>query len=237
MSPTIPNAHRGSTGLVRKPTKNSTYIWIGVAVLFAIIFIGGCTSFNSMKKSEIAVSESWGNVQSAYQRRLQLIPNLVNTVKGIAAQEQKVILGATEARTGNTPSPLEDKVTKAGDELLAAGKQAAGGEFDPDGKSTVSAQAYENVDRALKVYVNAVHEAYPQVASSQNFQALQDELTGTENRIDKARVDYNKAVKEYNTAIGLFPKNIFAALFGFEQKQMYQADAGAMEAPTVDFTN
>lgn len=231
MSAYIPNAHRGTSGHSRQSMSRSTYIWIGVGVVFLLIFVGGCSGYNSMKKSQIAVDESWGNVQSAYQRRLQLIPNLVNTVKGAAAHESEVVLGATQARTG-----LDPKVAKAGDDLMQAAQAAAGGNFSPDGNQGANLQSYDNVERAYKIYVNAVHEAYPTISVSQNFLGLQDELSGTENRIDHARIKYNEAVKQYNTSIGLFPKNILAGLFGFEEKQMFQADAGAMQAPDVDFS-
>lgn len=227
----IPNASRGTAGTPRKGLSKSTYIWLGVATLVLLLFVGGCTSFNSMKKSEIEVDKTWGDVQSSYQRRLQLIPNLVNTVKGAAAHEKDVQLGVTQSRTGINPG-----VEKAEKELLAAAQGANPGQFSPDGQQSMNTEAYSKFDNAYRLYINAVHEAYPNITANENFKGLQDELAGTENRIDHARVKYNEAVQKYNTAIGLFPKNIFAGIFGFQSKQMFQADAGAMNAPEVDFS-
>lgn len=205
----------------------SQITWISIgAVVLILLLMGGCT-YNGMVTEEESVNKSWANVQSSYQRRLDLIPNLVNTVKGYATHEKSTLEGVTAQRTGNAA------VDKAGDELLAA-QEAVTGFNGPDSK-TPTPEQYQNLDRAYGLYINAVHEAYPQLMANENFLDLQKQLEGTENRINTERNRYNEAVNTYNVKIRRFPNNIFAGLFGFDAKAPFAADAAAQKAPTVTF--
>jgi LemA protein len=205
--------------------KNITLI--SVCVVFVLLLLIGGSTYNGMVKSEEEVNNSWANVQSAYQRRLDLIPNLVNTVKGYAKHEKETLQGVTDARTGAS------SVEKAGEELLAAKDQVSA--FNGPDSQAPTADQYKNLDRALSVYVNAVHEAYPDLKANENFLDLQKQLEGTENRINTERERYNKTVTDYNIKIRTFPRNILAGYFGFGQKQQFQADAAAATAPPVSF--
>lgn len=212
-----------------KGLSKSTIIWICVGVTLLFLLLGTCTTYNSIAKSSVSVDEAWGNVQSSYQRRLDLIPNLVNTVKGAAKNEQQIAVGSAEVRSGN-------KVAAAEKDLLDAKAQAEA--FSgPNGDATPDPAKYANFDRAYGVYINAVHEAYPTVTSTEAYKNLMAELAGTENRINTERNRYNESVKNFNTSIITFPRNIVAGLFGFQAKQMFQADAAAQKAPQVDFEN
>lgn len=206
---------------------SSTIIILVVASIVLIIFCGyGCSSYNGMVTSEEQVNNSWANVQSAYQRRLDLIPNLVQTVKGYAKHEKSTFTDVTAMRAGVD-------LDRAGDDLMAA-KDAVSGFSGPDGKAP-SAEQYRNLDRAYGLYINAVHEAYPTLVASENFMDLQKQLEGTENRINTERNRYNGTVQEYNIKIRRFPNNIVASMFGFDPKQMFAADAEAQKAVTVNF--
>jgi len=213
-----------------KGISKSTIIWICVGVVLLFLFISGCTTYNSIKKASIEVDTEWGNVQAQYQRRYDLFPNLVATVKGAAAHERNTLQGVTEARVGINPN-----VEKAGQELIAAA-DGTKTSFSPDGAVDEPDPAkYARAERAYGVYINAVAEAYPQITASDNFKSLQAEISGTENRISTARTRYNTAVKEYNMSIATFPRNVFASLFGFNSKQAFQSDAGAERRPDVSF--
>lgn len=207
--------------------KKSAIIWSVVGALALLFLVGGCSTYNSMVTLDEGLSQSWANVQSSYQRRLDLIPNLVNTVKGYAEHEKSTLEGVTSQRTGNAA------VEKAGQELLDAQK-AASATYGPNAQAVTPAQ-YQNLDRAYGVYINAVHEAYPSLKANENFLSLQDELAGTENRINTERNRYNEAVKAYNVKVRRFPNNIFAGLFGFDAKQPFAASAEAQNAPSVEF--
>ncbi|TZE82814.1 LemA family protein [Calorimonas adulescens] len=163
--------------------------------------------YNSIVAAEENVNSMWSQIDTQLQRRADLIPNLVETVKGYAAHEQAVFDSVNEART----------------KLLSAGSVAD------------AAQANEELNSALGRLL-AISEAYPELKADANFRALQDELAGTENRIAVARRDYNNAVQSYNTKIRRFPASIIAGMFGFEQKQYFQAEDGAREVPKVDFS-
>ena len=209
--------------------KKSTITWIVVgAVIVLLLGMGGCT-YNGMVTEEETVDNTWANVQSSYQRRLDLIPNLVSTVKGYAKHEKSTLEGVTAQRSGRSAQAVE----QAGNELTAAA-DAVQGFNGPDGTAP-TAQQYQTLDRAYGLYINAVHEAYPQLMANENFLDLQKQLEGTENRINTERNRYNDAVKVYNVKIRRFPNNIFAGIFGFKTKQPFQADAAAAKAPTVDF--
>lgn len=217
----------------RKGLSKSLIIWICVGVTLLFLLFGTCTTYNSVQKSSIAVDEAWGNVQSQYQRRFDLIPNLVNTVKGAARHEEAVQVGTAEVRANRGAQPLDPRVEAAGKELLQAAEsaQAFSG---PDANTTPDPSKYANFDRAYGIYVNAVHEAYPGITATESYNNLMAELAGTENRINTARDRYNASVKEFNTGIVTFPRNIVAGIFGFQRKQMFQADAAAAKAPVVE---
>jgi LemA protein len=184
-------------------------ITVGVLALIFLV-VGGAyvSSRNEMVRKNEAIKQAWAQVDVVLQRRADLIPNLVATVKGYAQQEQKVFGDIASARTGllNARTPGE--------------KIAANGQLDGA------------IGRLL-----AIVENYPNLKSDQNFRALQDELAGTENRIAVERRRYNEALQDYNTYIGLFPNNIFAGWAGFQRNNDYfTASEGARVAPNVDFS-
>ncbi len=200
--------------------KKSYIVLIAVGVLL-LLGVGSCIGVrNGIVSADQAVKKSWGNVESAYQRRLDLIPNLVNTVKGYAAHESSTLQNVTDARVG---------LKQAYDEASRAMSEGNG-----SGQQLEHIQASQNnlMDKA-GVYINAVHEAYPDLKANQNFLGLQDELAGTENRINTERTRYNEAVEEYNKKILRFPGSIFG--WGYSEKEMFKADAAASSAPKVDF--
>ncbi|MBS3095113.1 LemA family protein [Candidatus Woesearchaeota archaeon] len=176
---------------------------IGILVIL-IIWFGA--SYNGLIKRQVEVDKSWGNVQSVYQRRADLIPNLVNTVKGFAKQELTVFTEVTNARSAWANAKTTEKQVNAANGLESA------------------------ISRLLLVVEN-----YPLLKSDQNFLALQDELAGTENRINVERQRYNEAVSEYNKRVRVIPSNIVAGLFGFEQRTFFEAASGAENAPNVAF--
>ena len=200
--------------------KKSYIVLIAVGVLL-LLGVGSCIGVrNGIVSADQAVKKSWGNVESAYQRRLDLIPNLVNTVKGYAAHESSTLQNVTDARVG---------LKQAYDEASRAMSEGNG-----SGQQLEHIQASQNnlMDKA-GIYINAVHEAYPDLKANQNFLGLQDELAGTENRINTERTRYNEAVEEYNKKILRFPGSIFG--WGNSEKEMFKADAAASSAPKVDF--
>ncbi len=204
-------------------SKKSLIIWCCVAVVLLIFLGGSCSTYNTMATGSELVDKAWADVQSQYQRRLDLIPNLINTVKGATEYEKSTLADVTKMRTAEK-------------ELEAAQKDASSKFSGPDGDNTVDPQKYAELERKLSVYVNAVHEAYPELSATQNFRDLSAELAGTENRISTARNRYNETVTNYNISLVKFPNNIFAGLFGFNKKQTFQAEAGAEKAPQVDFS-
>ena len=195
---------------------NTKSITIG-AILFIVIllFAGGCSSYNGMVDADQAVSKQWGQVESQYQRRSDLIPNLVSTVKGYAAHESGTLEKVTEARA------------KAGSITLTAD------ELTPENMARFQ-QAQNELSGALKSLL-AVSEAYPDLKANENFLDLQKQLEGTENRIATERMRFNEAVEKYNLKVLRFPGNIWAGIFGFDRKDMFKADEGAQNAPKVSF--
>lgn len=171
---------------------------------------------NQLVRLDQSVSEQWAQVQNAYQRRADLIPNLVETVKGFAAQEQAVLTEVTRARAAASSIQLTPE---------ALGNPAAMERFE-------AAQA--QLSGALSRLLVTV-ERYPELKSNQNFLALQDELAGTENRIANERRRYNEVVREYNTRRRLFPGSLVAGLLGFEAKAFFEAAPGAATPPAVKF--
>ncbi len=191
-----------------------------VAVLILILFGGGCSSYNGMVDADQAVQKQWGQVENQYQRRADLIPNLVNTVKGYAAHESSTLQNVTDARAG---------LTKAYNDAQAITPEQAQANIE------AYQQAQSNLKGALDIYVNAVREAYPDLKANENFLNLQAQLEGTENRVSTERQRYNEAVEVYNRKVLRFPGNIFAKLFGFDSKEMFKAEEGAQRAPKVEF--
>ena len=188
--------------------------------LFAVVSLSSLTScnYNSLVEKEQTVDQAWAQVENQYQRRADLIPNLVKTVKGYAQHESSTLESVTRARAG---------LTKAYD-------AAQGTEASPENIEQYQ-QAQSNLKGALDIYVNAVKEAYPDLKANTNFMDLQTQLEGTENRISTERMRYTEAVKDYNTSIKKFPTNIYAGWFGFKEKPQFKAEAGAQKAPTVEF--
>ena len=191
-------------------------VLIVIAVVAFGIFSWGLGIYNSLVTQDEGVRSAWGQVETQYQRRLDLIPNLVATVQGVAKQEQAIFIGVAEARAkvgGMT-------VTK---EVLE----------DPQAFAKFQA-AQDQLSSALSRLL-VVAEQYPQLRSNENFMDLQKQLEGTENRITVARSRYNETVQGYNTTIRRFPGSLVAGFTGFKEKAYFQAKAGAEEAPKVQF--
>lgn len=192
---------------------------IVLVIIGLLVLVGGCggvSSYNSMVQQQEQVRQAWANVESNYQRRADLIPNLVNTVQGAADFEQETLTEVTEARARATSIQID------ADDL------------DNPEKLQQYQQAQGELGKALGRLL-MVSENYPTLRATEQFQTLQAQLEGTENRINIARRDYNAAVAQYNTQIRSFPTNIIAGLTGFEARQPFEAEAGAEEAPTVNF--
>lgn len=190
----------------------------GLFAPLAAVSLAGC-GLNSVPTSEERVNAAWGNVQSEYQRRSDLIPNLVATVKGYAQQEKSVLTEVTEARANAT------RVELSADDL------------DDPAKVRAFTDAQNRLSAAI-IPLQRLQEAYPDLKSNQNFLALQSQIEGTENSILVARRDYNEAVQAYNTTIRTFPDAIGARIFyGAKPKVPFEAAAGSDRAPTVDFNS
>jgi LemA protein len=188
----------------------------GLLAPLAALSLAGC-GLNSVPTAEEQVNAKWGDLQADYQRRADLIPNLVNTVKGYAQQEKTVLTQVTEARAKATSIQLNAN------------------DLDDPAKVKAFADAQNQLGGSLGRLL-ATFEAYPDLKSNANFLALQDQLEGTENRINASRRDYNAAVQEYNTTIRTFPDAIGAKIFyGAKPKVPFEASAGAQTAPTVNF--
>ena len=187
-------------------------IFIVVAVLLGMY---GCSSYNGLVDKDTKVENSWGNLQNAYQRRADLIPNLVRTVQGAANFEKGTLVAVQEARSKAT------SVNLTADQLTPENVQ----KFQ-DAQNQLSG----SLSRLL-----AVAETYPQLRATQNFSELQAQIEGTENRINVSRTDFNGVATEYNRSVRSFPNNIFAGIFGFQRNGLFEASAAAQNAPTVDF--
>ena len=188
------------------------WIWIGVVAVVAIFFY---VTYNGFVNREEGLKSAWSNVETQYQRRADLIPNLVNTVKGYAAHETQTLNEVTEARARATSINLSaDDLTP---ERLA--------QFQ---------RAQADVRSALGRLI-AVSESYPDLKANQNFLELQAQLEGTENRIAVARKDFNAAAQQYNVSVRRFPANLVARMFGFGQKPYFESAEGAAAAPQVTF--
>lgn len=189
-------------------------LWIILGIV-AVVLIWGISSYNGLVKKDEGVSAAWANVESVYQRRADLIPNLVNTVKGYAAHESETLAEVTEARTKST-SITVDPSTATPEQMEAWMK------------------SQDEVGAALGRLI-AISENYPDLKANQNFLDLQKQLEGTENRIATERMKYNEKVRDYNTKLRRFPTNIIAGMFGFEKHVMFESTQGAEVAPVVEF--
>lgn len=185
--------------------KSRMILAIVLAVVLILVF-GSVGTYNSLARSREGVDNARANISTQLQRRMDLIPNLVETVKGYAAHEKEVIDSVTDARAKLAGAATMEERAAANDQLDSA------------------------LSRLMVIVEN-----YPELKADANFRQLTDELAGTENRIATARRDYNEAVRSYNQKIITFPGNIFAGIFGFEKAEYFEAAAGAETAPTVAF--
>lgn len=190
-----------------------TIIGIGVLILLVIF---GISSYNGLVQKQENVNQAWAQVENQYQRRSDLVPNLVNTVKGAADFEQETLTQVVEARSRAT------SIQVSADDLN-----------DPQ-KLQQFQEAQSQLSGALSRLLVTV-ERYPEIQANQNFRDLQTQLEGTENRIATERMRFNQSVQTYNTSIRTFPTSIFAGIFGFESKAYFEADEGAQEVPEVNF--
>ena len=186
-----------------------------LAIIGALIYFKSVGTYNEFVIKEEKINGQWAEVETQYQRRADLIPNLVNTVKGYADFEQETLTGVVEARAKATSVQIDP--TNLTPEKLA--------EFQ---------QAQDQLSGALSRLLVTV-EKYPDLKANQNFLELQAQLEGTENRISVARRNFNESIKDYNTALRVFPNNLFAGWYGFAAKGYFEAAAGAENAPTVQF--
>jgi LemA protein len=194
----------------------TSYIVIGVIIL--LLFFGGCGcvgSYNSIVSLDQNAQSKWGTVQTDYQRRADLVPNLVATVKGVANFEKSTLVDVTNARARATSIQVDP--TKLTPETIQKFQAAQG-------------QLTSALSRLL-----VASERYPELKATENFTGLQAQLEGTENRIAVSRRDFNEAVQAYNTKVRSFPSNILANMFGFAPKGYFQADAASANAPKVQF--
>ena len=192
--------------------------WIILAVIAVVIFIMYSSvkgTYNTMVLRDEAVDASWAQVENVYQRRADLIPNLVNTVKGYASHEQETLEGVIEARS-----------------------KATSVNVNPENLNEESLQQFQQAQAGLSSALSrlmVVVERYPDLKANQSFLDLQAQLEGTENRITVERRKFNESAQSFNTYIRTFPKNIYANLFGFEKKAYFEAEQGAERAPEVSF--
>ncbi|NJN35347.1 MAG: LemA family protein [Saprospiraceae bacterium] len=177
-----------------------------------LFFYGGC-KYNGMIKTEANVDGKWANVQSEYQRRFDLIPNIVEAVKGEANFEKSVLEGVIQARASATQMKIDPK------------------DLSPEKLKEFQAQQGQ-LSMALGRFLS-ISEQYPALKSNAAFGDLRVQLEGTENRIKVARNDFNTSVKDYNISVKSFPSNIFAGMFGFKEKGFFQAETGAEKAPSL----
>lgn len=189
--------------------------WIIVIAVVAVLVIYCVSSYNSLVTQEETVGTAWSNVENQYQRRSDLIPNLVNTVKGYAAHEKETFDAVVSARAKATQMTID--IADLTPEKIEAYQKAQGA-----------------VGSALSRLL-AVTENYPELKANENFKELQAQLEGTENRISVERRKFNETAREYNTNIRRFPKNIVASMFGFEKRPYFEAEEGSEKAPEVKF--
>jgi LemA protein len=192
--------------------KKSTMI---VIALVAIAAIWGVSAYNGLVKMDEGVNTAWSNVENQYQRRADLIPNLVNTVKGYAAHEKETLEAVMSARSKATQMTI-----------------------DPENLTPEKLQEYQKAQGEIGAALGrllAITEAYPDLKANQNFMELQAQLEGTENRISVERRNFNEVAREYNTSIRTFPKTIIVGMCGFDKRPYFEAEEGANKAPEVKF--
>ena len=184
-------------------------------VVIVLVALWGISSYNRLVGMDENVSNKWANVETQYQRRSDLIPNLVNTVKGYAKHESQTL-----------------------EAVMAARSQATQVKIDPSNCTPQQLAAYQKAQGDVTTALGkllAITENYPDLKANQNFLELQSQLEGTENRINVARKDFNDSAKKYNTSLRRFPRNIIASMFGFEKRNYFEAEAGAEKAPKMEF--
>lgn len=184
-------------------------------VVIVLVALWGISSYNGLVSMDENVSNQWANVETQYQRRSDLIPNLVNTVKGYAKHESETL-----------------------ESVMAARSQATQVKIDPSNCTPQQLAAYQKAQGDVTTALGkllAITENYPDLKANQNFLELQSQLEGTENRINVARKDFNDTAKKYNTSLRRFPRNIVASMCGFEKRAYFEAEAGAEKAPKVEF--
>src|ERR1035437_5254159 len=189
-------------------------LYIALGILLLLVLWGGC-SYNGMNSASKDVDQKWADVQSSYQRRSDLIPNLVATVKGVANFEQATLTQVIQARASAPQIKIDPKDLTP--EKLEQFQQSQG-------------QLSQALGRLM-----VVSEQYPQLKATENFKSLQDQLEGTENRIKVSRDAFNASVKDYNIKVSNFPTNILAGMFHFKERPSFQAEQGAQNAPKVQF--
>ncbi|MCI6209437.1 MAG: LemA family protein [Prevotellaceae bacterium] len=193
--------------------KNKGWIIAGVVILALVLW--GVSGYNSLVGMDEEVNGKWANVETQYQRRSDLLPNLVSTVKGYAAHEKSTL-----------------------EAVMAARSQATQVKIDPSNCTPQQLAAYQKAQGDVTTALGkllAISENYPQLKANENFLELQSQLEGTENRINVARKDFNDAAKKFNMSIRRFPKSIIASMCGFEKRSYFEAEAGADKAPKVEF--
>ena len=184
-------------------------------VVIVLVALWGISSYNGLVSMDENVSNSWANVETQYQRRSDLIPNLVNTVKGYAKHESETL-----------------------ESVMAARSQATQVKIDPSNCTPQQLAQYQKAQGDVTTALGkllAITENYPDLKANQNFLELQSQLEGTENRINVARKDFNDTAKKYNKSLRRFPRNIIASMCGFEKRNYFEAEAGAEKAPKVEF--
>lgn len=189
-------------------------LWIIIAIVVVLGFMG-ISKYNTMVSKDESVVTQWANVETQYQRRADLIPNLVNTVRGYASHEKDVFESVTKARA-----------------------QATSVKIDPSNLTPAMMQQYQSAQSGLNSALSrllAVAERYPELKANQNFLELQAQLEGTENRIAVERRRFNEMTKDYNVYIRRFPNSMFAGMFGFERRPPFEAEEGSEKAPEVQF--
>ncbi len=186
-----------------------------IALVVVLIVVNGCNGYNSLVKMDVDVQTKWSNVETQYQRRADLIPNLVSTVKGAAKFEQSTLTAVIEARASASKITIDPN--KLNEENIGKYQAAQGQITQALGKLMV------------------LTENYPELKATQQFSDLSAQLEGTENRITVARKDFNESVQIYNTKVRSFPNNLTSGMFGFTPKTAFKADAGAQNAPKIEF--
>ena len=194
--------------------KKGTVILITCLAIVAIIVVWGIKEYNNLVVAEESVTTAWSNVESKYQRRADLIPNLVNTVKGYASHEQETLDAVISARAKAMQTNISDDLSQENIQKFQAAQNELG--------------------NALGRLI-AIRESYPDLKANQNFMQLQEQLEGTENRIQVERQKFNETVKSYNIHIRRFPTNIVAGMFNFDAKSTFTSDPNAENAPSVEF--